>query len=119
MLLSIFTLTLLGSLDSFTSETHDRGLVVYDAPDLCQVQDAAGQELPCLPCQGVEGGEARARQPGERILTDQGSQTEVHLIIFMSRLCWASQQGWRPTHCGRPGLPPGTLYLPFPHSRWT
>ena len=48
---------------------------------MCQVQDAAGQELPCLPCQGVEGGEARARQPGKRILTDQVSQTEVHLIL--------------------------------------
>ena len=33
-------------------------------PHLTQVQDAAGQELPCLPCQGVEGGETRARQPG-------------------------------------------------------
>ena len=29
----------------------------------------------------MEGGETRARQPGERILSDQGSQTEVHLII--------------------------------------
>ena len=51
-------------------------------PHLTQVQDAAGQKLPCLPCQGVEGGETRARQPGERILSDQGSQTEVHLIIL-------------------------------------
>ena len=30
----------------------------------------------------MEGGETRARQPGERILSDQGSQTEVHLIIL-------------------------------------
>ena len=30
----------------------------------------------------MEGGETRARQPGERILSDQGSQTEVHVIIL-------------------------------------
>ena len=47
--------------------------ISYFRPHLSQVQDAAGQKLPCLTCQGVEGGETRARQPGERILSDQGS----------------------------------------------